>query len=294
MHSARHLCRLPNRRSAVHVRLISTLAPFEESLMQRSSIFAAVMVVATLASLARAAVIDFETTPAAVAPTDDAFLSAPYNISGGGTVTFFFDANGNLSYDAGIDGRPVFEAYGADTSDGFANGLTSINDTANGGLASQLGSYFLRQLQPGGVPQPFIVDYNTSQVITALSGEIWDIDGAPGNTEGWLVEAARQLECPAYFAAFTAGQFVRAGRPALGVLVLGPAQWIRQAADHVRRQQDHGIGPGLQQFRPHHRRAGAEHAGAGRDRGDGTSGWAAPAKPPANGSHQGINPHSPV
>lgn len=157
--------------------------------MQRSSIFAAVMVVATLASLARAAVIDFETTPAAVAPTDDAFLSAPYNISGGGTVTFFFDANGNLSYGAGIDGRPVFEAYGADILDGFANGITSINDTANGGLASQLGSYFLRQLQPGGVPQPFIVDYNTAQVITALSGEIWDIDGAPGNTEGWLVEA---------------------------------------------------------------------------------------------------------
>jgi hypothetical protein len=165
------------------------LATFEESLMKRSFILAAGLVAATLTPLARAAVIDFETTPSAITPTDDAFLSAPYAISGGGTVAFFFDANGNLSYDVGIDGRPVFEAYGADASDGFANGLTGINDTANGGLASQLGSYFLRQLQPGGVPQPFIVDYNTSQVITALSGEIWDIDGAPGNTEGWLVEA---------------------------------------------------------------------------------------------------------
>lgn len=157
--------------------------------MHRSFILAAALVAATLTPFARSTVIDFETTPSAAVPTDDAFLSAPYNISGGGTVTFFFDANGNLSYDPGVDGRPVFEAYGADSQDGFANGLTGINDTANGGLAGQLGSYFLRQLQPGGVPQPFIVDYNTAQVITELSGEIWDIDGAPGNTEGWLVEA---------------------------------------------------------------------------------------------------------
>jgi len=135
-----------------------------------------------------AGVIDFETTPAATTPVDDAFLSGPYNITGGGTVAFFFDVNGNNTFDPGTDQRPVFEAYGADGNNGFANGVTGIDDTANGGLAGQLGNFFLRQLQPGTPPPPFIVDYNTAQTITGLHGEIWDIDGAPGNTEGWLVE----------------------------------------------------------------------------------------------------------
>jgi hypothetical protein len=134
-------------------------------------------------------VITFETTPAGGIPIDNANLAAPYPLIGGGNVTFFFDNNGNYVFNSGIDTLPVFEAYGADINDGFANGLTGISDTANGGLAGQLGSFFLRQLQPGGPPPPFIVDYNTSQVITALSGEIWDIDGSVGNTEGWLVEA---------------------------------------------------------------------------------------------------------
>jgi hypothetical protein len=137
---------------------------------------------------AAAAVIDFETTPAPATPVDDAFLSSPYNIVGGGTVAFFFDVNGNNSFDPATDQRPVFEAYGPDANNGFANGLTGLDDTANGGLAGQLGSFFLRQLQPGAPPPPFIVDYNTAQVITGLHGEIWDIDGAPTATEGWLVE----------------------------------------------------------------------------------------------------------
>lgn len=132
--------------------------------------------------------IDFETAPAGGAPADDSFLSAPYNLTGGGTVAFYFDVNNNFIFDPGTDQRPVFEAYGAEANNGFANGITGIDDTANGGFASLLGSYFLRQLQPGTPPPQFIVDYNTSTPIAGLHGEIWDIDGAPGNTEAWQVD----------------------------------------------------------------------------------------------------------
>lgn len=139
---------------------------------------------------ASAQLIDFETTPAGGTPVDDAFLSAPYNISGGGTVSFFFDVNGNNAFDAGTDEPATFEVYGnSDPNPGFANGITGIADTANGGLAGQLGTYFLRQRQPGAPPPAFIVDYNTPATISALQGEIWDIDGTiAGGTEQWLVE----------------------------------------------------------------------------------------------------------
>ena len=40
-----------------------------------------------------AQLIDFETTPAGGVPVDDSFLSTPYNLTGGGTVSFYFDAN---------------------------------------------------------------------------------------------------------------------------------------------------------------------------------------------------------
>lgn len=133
--------------------------------------------------------ITFETTPGGGTPVDNSSLSAPYSLLGGGNVTFFFDNDFNNAFSPGTDTLPVFEAYGADVNEGFANAVTGIFDTANGGLAGQLGNFFLRQLQPGSPPPPFIVDYNTSQVITALSGEIWDIDGSVGNTEGWQVEA---------------------------------------------------------------------------------------------------------
>ncbi len=150
---------------------------------------ALVALMACVSQPAAAAVIDFETTPGGGTPVDNAALAAPYNIAGGGTVAFFFDNNGNNSFDPGTDTLPVFEAYGQDGTDGFANEHTGVNDTANGGLAGQLGNFFLRQLQPGTPPPPFIVDYNTTQIITALSGEIWDIDGTPTNTEQWQVEA---------------------------------------------------------------------------------------------------------
>jgi hypothetical protein len=138
---------------------------------------------------AQGQLIDFETTPSGGVPVDNAFLTTPYNLSGGGTVAFFFDLNGNNAFDAGVDEQPVFEIIGnADPQPGFANSITGIPDTASGTFGPQLGNYFLRQLQPGAPPAPFIVDYNTAATIGALHGEVWDIDGGPGNTEQWLVE----------------------------------------------------------------------------------------------------------
>ncbi len=158
--------------------------------MRPTFIFAiALTAVLLLPSMGAAALIDFETDPAAAIPVDNAPLSAPYNIAGGGTVQFFFDTNSNNSYDAGVDLDPLFEAAGPDTDEGFVNtGLGGVADVASGGLASQLGNFFLRYPVPGAIPEPFIIDYNTAQTITALSGEIWDIDGQSQATELWLVE----------------------------------------------------------------------------------------------------------
>src|SRR6185295_9861915 len=69
---------------------------------------------------ASAQLIDFETTPTATTPSDDAFLSLPYNLTGGGTVSFFFDGNANFLFDSASE-RPVFEHIGTDGNDGFSN-----------------------------------------------------------------------------------------------------------------------------------------------------------------------------
>jgi hypothetical protein len=132
--------------------------------------------------------ITFDTTPGGIVPIDNSLLSTPYALTGGGTVAFFFDRNNNLAFDPGVDERPVFEMTGPDGADAFTNNALLTSDVPAPGFAGQLGSFFLRELQPGSVPDPFIVDYNTSQTITALSGEIWDIDGNATLTERWHVD----------------------------------------------------------------------------------------------------------
>lgn len=146
-----------------------------------------VFVVALSASHATAQLITFEQTPAGGTPIDDALLSTPYNLTGGGTVRFYFDDNGNTNFDAGTDDDPMFEAIGADGADGFTNSGLGASDVAAPGFASQLGSFFVRPQVTVGIPDPFVVDYATGQTITALSGEIWDIDGTVIGTELWLV-----------------------------------------------------------------------------------------------------------
>src|SRR5262245_36861692 len=96
----------------------------------------------SLCAFSFAALIDFESTPAAAVPVDNASLSTPYNIPGG-TVQFFFDNNSNFIYDAGDD-DPIFEQIGLDGADGFVNQVLSTFDVAmTPAAALQLGNFFL-------------------------------------------------------------------------------------------------------------------------------------------------------
>lgn len=147
-----------------------------------------VAVVCIVALPARAQLIDFESTPGGGSPTDDGLLSTPYPLAGGGDVRFFFDTNSNNVYDAGTDIDPAFEHTGNETNNGFSNDALGVPDTAAPGYESQLGFWFLRHPSPGSVPPRLIVDYNTAQTITDLSGEIWDIDGQSQATEAWRID----------------------------------------------------------------------------------------------------------
>lgn len=152
------------------------------------SLTAPVLALLLFDSVASSLLIDFESTPGGSTPTDDAILTTPYPIGGPDSVRFFFDRNLNDTFDPGIDDLPVFEAAGDDLADGFVNNGLLQGDIPAAGFAAQLGDYFLRPLQPGSVPSPFIIDYDTTLAISAFSGEIWDIDGGVGATEQWQVD----------------------------------------------------------------------------------------------------------
>jgi len=152
----------------------------------RQAIFAAALSTLVLGGSARAGQITFETTPSGVQPVDDAPLTDPYTYSGG-SVRFFFDANGNNRYDPGVDAFADFEHIGDDGTNGFDSNTTGIPDTARPGYEAQLGTWFLRA-PTGALPGPFIAAYTSATPIRALSGEIWDIDARNGNTEQWRVD----------------------------------------------------------------------------------------------------------
>jgi hypothetical protein len=152
------------------------------------------------ADTAGASLITFEQRPNGETPTDDTRLVNPYQIEGGGTVRFFFDTNDNLAFDNGVDILPWFEQVGANGDDGFLSSHysgqgTRVYDRAREGYGAQLGRFFIRQLADGEPetvgprPDPFVILYDTTQTIREFSGEIWDIDGAVGGTEQWMVEA---------------------------------------------------------------------------------------------------------
>lgn len=157
--------------------------------------FSAVLLVLVAAGPATANLITFEETPLGLTPPDDAPLARPYAIDGGGAVFFFFDLDGNTRYDPSVDVLPRFEQIGKNGSaDGFFSAYYSTPDTpvydrARPGYGPQLGQYFIRQPDGiGPVPADLVIRYNTSQTIRALSGEVWDIDGAPAGTEQWVAE----------------------------------------------------------------------------------------------------------
>jgi hypothetical protein len=145
----------------------------------------------------RAALIDFETTPAGLTPTDDTALpvGTPYSFPGL-QIYFGFDSNS----DGLVDHPAVFEHAGLDASEPPNGGFSSwdaglfYTDTADPGYTSQLGHWFLRSPVGGSNFGNLIINYVTGLTVTAASGEIWDIDGTgtptnPGYTEEYTVRA---------------------------------------------------------------------------------------------------------
>lgn len=141
-----------------------------------------------------AALIDFETTPAGVTPTDDLpLLSTSAYVFPGLSVSFGIDANS----DGTVDADAVFEHAGLDPSEPPNGGFSGSagTDTADPGFTAQLGNWFLRSPVGGSDFGQLIITYTSSSPVTAASGEIWDIDGTaqvaggPGDTEEYTVRA---------------------------------------------------------------------------------------------------------
>lgn len=133
-------------------------------------------------------VIDFETKPDGSTPTDDEPLdrNTPYLVDGI-ELLIGFDEDG----DGIVETDGVFEAVGEDGTDSFVNGALGSNDIADPGFEDQLASWFLRS--PNTIPNlldPGVLVLGYSAPVTAMSGEIWDIDGQPVvGTEAWEVRA---------------------------------------------------------------------------------------------------------
>jgi hypothetical protein len=157
--------------------------------MRYISLTLATVLLFTQSNGAGAAVIDFETTPAGITPTDDGVLAfvTPYTI-GSVQVAFGFDYDTNGVVDA--DGE--FELAGTFPGEGSNAGFSgsSGTDTADPGFGAQLGNWFLRSPIGGSDFGHFIIKYvSSSGPVIAASGEIWDIDGSNGATEEYTVRA---------------------------------------------------------------------------------------------------------
>jgi hypothetical protein len=145
-----------------------------------------------------APIIDFETTPAGVTPVDDAPLSSltPY-VYPGLQISFGLDGNS----DGTVDTDAVFEHAGLDPGEPPNGGFSgsSGTDTADPGFAAQLGNWFLRSPVGGSNFGTLVITYSGTTIVTAASGEIWDIDGTaqfpggPGDTEEYTVRAYDSL-----------------------------------------------------------------------------------------------------
>jgi hypothetical protein len=141
-----------------------------------------------------ASIIDFETTPAGVMPVDDAPLSSltPY-VYPGLLISFGLDGNS----DGIVDTDAVFEHAGLDPGEPPNGGFSGSSgpDTADPGFTAQLGNWFLRSPVGGSNFGTLVITYSGTTIVTAASGEIWDIDGTaqfpggPGDTEEYTVRA---------------------------------------------------------------------------------------------------------
>jgi hypothetical protein len=172
---------------------------YDSTRFHRTVLWLTVFSIAALAAteMAAAAVITFETDPAGVTPVDDAPLTAPYTFPGL-SISFGFDTDLN----GVVDANAKFEEVGLQAGEtpltgGFLG--SSGPDTPDPPYASQLGHWFLRGPVGANDFGLMVINYSGSTVVTAASGEIWDIDGNPpsgvnpGETEEYKVRAYDSL-----------------------------------------------------------------------------------------------------
>ena len=156
-----------------------------------------------LTRVAIAIEVTFEELPNGGQPVDNSQLREPYKINDATSVQFYFDRDRDNEFDGfepGGDLAPILEYSFDERGDRFQGFKGSEGfDTPDPGFEAQLGKVFLRQPPEDSFGErmfPLIVDYTTTQTITALSGEIWDIDGGgEGNEsryEEWQVEVLRE------------------------------------------------------------------------------------------------------
>ncbi|MDH5445696.1 MAG: PEP-CTERM sorting domain-containing protein [Gammaproteobacteria bacterium] len=129
----------------------------------------------------QAAVIDFETVPGG-SPADQLAISNQYLSTHG------------VSFSLLGGGTPYLERVGiSDSGQGFWNAQRRTYDVESPGFEGGLGDYFLR-FNTGTLstaPGPTLLIYYLNPV-SAASAQIWDIDAAPNNTNGyesWMVTA---------------------------------------------------------------------------------------------------------
>ena len=136
---------------------------------------------------ALASLIDFETNAAGNTPIDNELvgLTDVFNV-GSVAISFGFDSNG----DGTLDSPAVFEEAG-NTDAGGDTGFLASNgrDIAEPGFETDLGRFFLRQQMPYLPFGTFVITYSSLDIVTAASGEIWDIDGKINKTEQFTVKA---------------------------------------------------------------------------------------------------------
>ena len=142
----------------------------------------------SVAGVASAGIINFETGPNCVTFHDNSVLSVneTFNVDGV-LVRFGFDTNN----DGTLDAPAVIEQAGNkdEKNDTGFWGIGGIKDVAAPGYEAQLGDFFLRQSRPYKPFGTFTILYDSETAVTAASGEIWDIDGNKRKTEQFLVKA---------------------------------------------------------------------------------------------------------
>lgn len=157
--------------------------------MQKSpAACAAIVAMVFVARFSLAQSVSFETTPAGGTPVDDSALpmGTPYVFAGPLSINFGFDSDSNGT----VDTDAVFEQVAGPQSEpniGFvgSNGI----DIPDAGLFGQLGTWFLRSSTSGSNFGKLVIQYTTALTVTSASGEIWDIDGDPPDTEQYRVQA---------------------------------------------------------------------------------------------------------